>query len=231
MTATGPFQVAPALASDDLARLRTSIATNGIMVPIKIDENGVIIDGHHRQMIANQLGIDCPQEVLAGLTDPEKIEMARTLNRDRRHLDREQKREMIAASLRRDPQLADRQHAANIGASPTTVGSVRRELQDEGAVSKLDTRIDSTGRTQPASKPAQQRRTPLPDAAEKAGWEFRRTVERIERLAADDRFPANQERVAAMLQGHIQYALDVLPGLRDRLLGLEPAAIDEEPTR
>ena len=45
----------------------------------------------------------------------------------RRHLSREQKRELIAESLRSDPILRDRDHARRCGASPTTVGRVRAE--------------------------------------------------------------------------------------------------------
>jgi hypothetical protein len=48
----------------------------------------------------------------------------------------------------------------------------------------------------------------LPDAAHDAGWKLRKAVERIERITADDRFSANREKVAAELNGHLQYAAD-----------------------
>lgn len=220
MTATGPYQVAPPLAADDLDRLRQSIIDHGgIMVPIRVDEAGVIIDGHHRAMIAQDLGIDCPREIVSGLSDDQKVEMARTLNRDRRHLDREQKRKMIAASLVAEPELSDRQHAAKIGVSPTTVGTVRSGLEASGDVSKLDTRTDTAGRKQAAAKvPAEDRRSPLPDTAFRAGYKFRKAVESIGRLPADDRFGGHREEMAALLLGDIDYALDVLTDLRRLLL-------------
>lgn len=62
-------------------------------------------------------------------------------------------------------------------------------------------------------EPTKPRRSPLPDAAQRAGWDFRRAVERLERLTADDRFPANREQVAAALRGHLTYATEVLHDL------------------
>ena len=48
---------------------------------------------------------------------------------NRRHLSREQKRELIAESLRADPILRDREHARRCGVNHETVGRVRA---DEG---------------------------------------------------------------------------------------------------
>jgi hypothetical protein len=61
------------------------------------------------------------------------------------------------------------------------------------------------------------RRPPLTDAAQRAAWEFRKSIERIERIAADDRFPANKEQVAAALRGHLIYATEVCQDLLGRL--------------
>ena len=46
---------------------------------------------------------------------------------NRRHLSREQKRELIAESLRADPILRDREHARRCGVNHETVGRVRAE--------------------------------------------------------------------------------------------------------
>ena len=46
---------------------------------------------------------------------------------NRRHLSREQKRALVAESLRADPILRDRDHARRCGASHVTVGRVRAE--------------------------------------------------------------------------------------------------------
>lgn len=44
-----------------------------------------------------------------------------------------------AESLKSDPQLSNREHARRTGASTTTVGAVRGEMEKTGDVSKLDT--------------------------------------------------------------------------------------------
>ena len=75
-------------------------------------------------------------------------------NIHRRHLTGEQRRELIAKLLKTTPEKSDRQIAETVKASPTTVGSVRAEMEAKGDVSKLDTRRDSKGRRQPSSKPS-----------------------------------------------------------------------------
>jgi ribosomal protein S14 len=74
-------------------------------------------------------------------------------NLHRRHLTAEQKRELIAKLIKATPEKSDRQIAETVKASPTTVGTVRAEMETKGDVSKLDTRRDSKGRKQPAKKP------------------------------------------------------------------------------
>jgi len=73
-------------------------------------------------------------------------------NLHRRHLTAEQRRELIAKLIKATPEKSDRQIAETVKASPTTVGTVRAEMEATGDVSKLDTRTDSKGRKQPARK-------------------------------------------------------------------------------
>lgn len=148
-----PYQLLPPLTTQEEADLTASIHEHGVMVPVLVDEDGDVIDGHHRQKIADHLGIDYPVEVRAGLTHEQKLDLALRLNIARRHLTREQKRELIAASLKADPELSDRQHAERTGADHKTVGSQRVELEGRGEIPHAETRTDSTGRTQPATKP------------------------------------------------------------------------------
>ena len=131
-----PFQLLPELSAEEYTALRESIAADGILVPIQVDEDGVILDGHHRHAIAAELGINCPTVVVSNLdTDTDKRTVALALNLSRRHLNREQTRQVIAASITADPHLSDREHARRCGCSPTTVGTVRKALE----VSELDT--------------------------------------------------------------------------------------------
>jgi hypothetical protein len=76
----------------------------------------------------------------------------------RRHLTTKQKRDLIAKLIKAEPENSDRQIAGTVKASPTTVGTVRAEMEAAGDVSKLDTRRDTKGRKQPARKPPAKKR-------------------------------------------------------------------------
>ena len=121
------YQVMPALSDDEFQALKADIAERGVLVPVMRDQHGHIIDGHHRQQIADELGIDCPVEVRHIADDDEARSAALALNLARRHLTREQKRELIASELARNPEQSDRAVARRLQCSPSTVGSVRRD--------------------------------------------------------------------------------------------------------
>jgi hypothetical protein len=85
-------------------------------------------------------------------TDPYTFVISANIRR--RHLTVEQKLGLVADVLKAQPQKTDRQIAKQTKVSPTTVGRVRRSLEREGDVSTVDTRIDTLGRKQPATKPS-----------------------------------------------------------------------------
>lgn len=147
------FQALPPLAPDEYRALEESIETHGIQVPVVVDESGVVIDGHHRQKIAHHLGLECPTIIKSGYTDAEKRTLALSLNIDRRQLNREQKRALIAESIKADPQLSDREHGRRTGASDKTAGAIRKELESGAEIPHLEMRDNPQGRPQPASKP------------------------------------------------------------------------------
>lgn len=151
------YQVMPPLSPEEYQELHDDIAANGVLVPILEDENGVIIDGHHRSKIANELGIPCPVESISGKSEAEKRGLAFAMNLKRRHLNREQRLALIAESLNADPQLPDYQHAQRTGASPHTVKSVRVSHPDLQNAND-GKRINSRGQERPASyeRPASQ---------------------------------------------------------------------------
>src|SRR5882724_9965556 len=133
-----PFQVMPALSFDEYASLKADIAARGVLVPVEYDESGNILDGHHRVQICEELGISqWPRLIRHGLTDLEKLQHARRLNLDRRHLDREQRRQLIAADLLERPSASDRAVGAALGVDHKTVGSVRDELEATGEIPQL----------------------------------------------------------------------------------------------
>jgi len=86
------YQFLPELTPEEYEALKDDIRTNGVQIPVEIDENGNILDGYHRVKICNELGIDYPKNIRSGLSEKEKIEFAIRINLNRRHLTVEQRR-------------------------------------------------------------------------------------------------------------------------------------------
>jgi hypothetical protein len=124
---TSRYQLLPPLSPDEYAALKADIAEHGVMVAVEVDEDGNLLDGHHRAAIAAELGIDYPTVVRAGLTEEQKLEHALRLNLQRRHLSLDQRRELVRAELDRDPNRSDRAIARLTGVDHKTVGKMRRD--------------------------------------------------------------------------------------------------------
>ena len=154
MSSAVRYQVMPPLSSEEYQELHESIKAEGVLEPIHVDEEGVVIDGHHRSKIANELGIPCPVITHDDLDDAGKRSLAFTLNLKRRHLNREQRRALIAESLKSDPQLSNREHARRTGADKNTVSSVRSDMVAGGEIHHLDKRQAPDGKSYPSSRPA-----------------------------------------------------------------------------
>ena len=91
------YQVMPPLAEEEYEALKADIAQRGVQVPVEYDEDGNILDGYHRVRACQELGItNWPKVVRRGLTEEQKIEHALALNLHRRHLTRDQRRELVA---------------------------------------------------------------------------------------------------------------------------------------
>lgn len=121
-----PYQLLPPLSGEEYAALRADIETHGVRVPVDVDEHGHVLDGHHRQQIAAELGINCPVRVVAGLTEEEKRHHAVAVNAHRRQLTRAQRRDLVVAELERDPARSDRAIGRIVGVDHKTVGAIRR---------------------------------------------------------------------------------------------------------
>ncbi|MFE5871606.1 ParB N-terminal domain-containing protein [Streptomyces roseifaciens] len=178
MTSPTPYQLLPPLADEEYAALRADIAEHGVRVPIDVDENGAVLDGHHRAWITAALGIDCPRRIVAGLSEEQKRTHALAVNLYRRSLSREEKRALIQWSLVSDPHLSDRQHAERTGTDHKTVGVQRTELEGRGEIPHVSERTDTRGRQQPASRPAAR----VDEAGLLAGEDWVEPDEEFERL-------------------------------------------------
>lgn len=124
------YQLLPELTTEEFAALRDDIAERGVMVPVEVDDEGRVLDGHHRARACEELGIDYPVVVRSGLTETEKRQHARRANLLRRHLSRQQRRQVIADVIADEPELSNRAVARLVGCSHNTVQQVR----DDGRV-------------------------------------------------------------------------------------------------
>lgn len=153
------YQVMPSLSPEDYEQLKADIAERGVLVPVELDEAGNVLDGHHRIKAAQELGLEkWPQIVRIGMSEDEKRTHARKLNMARRHLSREQKRELIATAARENPTKTDREIADDLGVSHVTVADVRHSSNELcNGQNDQCTRITRDGRVFPAKRePAHQ---------------------------------------------------------------------------
>lgn len=138
-------------------QLKQSIAITGkILVPIVTDENGDILDGHHRELAYQQLTDDgfkierpVPQ-IVTGLTEEEKRHHALRTNMVRRRITRRQRRKIIEEELRRSPDLANQWIAEVCGTTGKTVAEVRKELEARSEIPIVTTFRRRDGKTCPA---------------------------------------------------------------------------------
>ena len=145
-----PYQLFPALDRATEDALRESINRWGVIVPVVIDQNGQVIDGHHRQRIANALGVDYGvQQIEVGSEDDARA-IAATLNTDRRHMDIDQRRAIVAHLREQGHSL--RAIAGAVGASLGTVQT------DVAAVYPYtpETVRGADGKTYPSTRPARE---------------------------------------------------------------------------
>lgn len=151
----------PPLTSEEYSALRNSISLSGQWYPILRGPDGSIIDGKHRLRACRELGREPWFRDVDG-TAEELESLALVVNLARRQLTPGARRGIVKAELLRDHERSDRAIATAVGVSPTTVGSVRQELEQAGEVSKLDTRRDRHGVTRPAAQPEREPRSTPP---------------------------------------------------------------------
>jgi ParB-like nuclease domain len=108
--------------------------------------------------------------------DPYSI--ALSLNLHRRHLDSQQKRDLIAKLLKANPEASDRKIAKTVGVSHPTVGAIRDELESTGKIYQLEKTVGADGkaRKNPAKKPERKptELEALRERAAKLGYKLRK---------------------------------------------------------
>jgi ParB-like chromosome segregation protein Spo0J len=133
------YRAFPDLAPWEYESLKASIRRFGVILPVVRDEFGNTIDGHQRERACRELGIEnYPVLTLDRLTEDEKRDHAFVLNQARRRLNRRQMRALIAAELKRTPDLSNNWLAQVLGTTDKTVESVRQRLIATSEIPKLD---------------------------------------------------------------------------------------------
>ena len=151
MSTETPYQLFPALDRATEDALRESINRWGVIVPIVIDQNGQVIDGHHRKRIAGELGIYCDEQQIEVGSEDDARAIAATLNTDRRHMDIDQRRAIVAHLREQGHSL--RAIAGAVGVDPKTV---RNDLST-GELSPVPDRITGRdGKSRPSTRPARE---------------------------------------------------------------------------
>ena len=150
------YQVMPDLTPIEFEALKADVAQHGVLVPVEMDEQGNILDGHHRVRAWQELraeGVtlpDYPRMVRTGMTEEAKRNHARRLNVMRRQLSREQ-RDKCAAEMKMDgasyPVIAS-SLGISVGAAYNAVQKVFRNesLESPAHVTGAD------GKTYPAER-------------------------------------------------------------------------------
>jgi hypothetical protein len=155
----------PPLPDAEMQSMADDIGEHGLLNPITLDHDGAsVVDGLTRQRACRLAGFELKASHVMRLgPDVDPYEVVLSANIRRRHLNAEQRRDLVDAVLKAKPQKSDRQVAKATGTSPTTVGKRRGKLVESGDVSNLDTSIDTKGRQQPRSRPRK------PTAAKRRG--------------------------------------------------------------
>ena len=151
---TAQLQLFPALPPAIEAALRASIERFGVLVPVVQDQQGRILDGHHRSRIAATLGVKYRVDVVRVRDEEEARDIQQTLNADRRQLSEEQRRE-IALALRQEGH-SERAIAGALGVSDSTVHRDLEHVRSTASCEAVEPEriVGRDGKSRPARRPA-----------------------------------------------------------------------------
>jgi hypothetical protein len=117
----------PPMTDEEFKALVEDIKKNGVLEPIVLHE-GKILDGRHRYKACKQLGIKIKWiSTYGGQNGGDPLAYILSKNLHRRHLTKEQQREVIVGALKAHPEKSDRQQAKALKVSDKTVAKVRKE--------------------------------------------------------------------------------------------------------
>ena len=115
----------PLMEGAEFNELVADIKASGLHEPIILLDD-LILDGRNRYRACVAAGVEPSYRPFTG-EDPGAFVISANIRR--RHLNTEQKRAVIAKLLEAHPEKSDRQIAETAKASPTTVGTVRAQME------------------------------------------------------------------------------------------------------
>lgn len=147
------YQAMADLGDDEYAKLAQDIRDRGVLNPILVDENDTILDGHHREAIAEYYGLDgsrAPAYVrLADLdSDDEKLARAIKQNNIGRDTTDDVKRASVEGYIKStwprddDGKILDKYEtedevAEKLGVSQKTVNDAKESLRNSSTLTKI----------------------------------------------------------------------------------------------
>lgn len=138
------YELLPPLTTDEMKALKADIKANGVHDAIIVDEDGEILDGHHRHRIDKK----CPRRVLKGMSDAEKQAFVFCANFSRRNLspsqqkDARKKMKAIAKALKAESKANTQPVIARkLGVSQQTVSAWIMPNTSTGNTHKHDSRV------------------------------------------------------------------------------------------
>jgi len=129
-------KLVPELPKEEYAQLKSSISNNGLYLPIIINENGIVLDGHHRHKICTELKIEAKYKIKKFENKTDEIIFVGECNLQRRQLTPLQRINLVS---KLEPfykeKAKERMSEAGRGGNITTPSKVRDELGSKANVS------------------------------------------------------------------------------------------------
>jgi len=192
------YQVLPPLSDEDFAALKADIDARGVLVPVEYDEDGNVLDGHHRLRACEELGLTAwPRLIRKGLSEPEKMHHARQLNLARRHMTKDQ-RQALWADLRAEG-MSYRQIAEVDGT--VSKNTVQRDLSGVPNGTPDDKITGKDGKSYPARQPM---RTAFVDPTPSGDREALASAKAIRARTADDSRTERLNNLAEIALGNAE---------------------------
>jgi len=121
-------KILPPLSDEEYEALKNSIQKEGLLIPIVVNEQNTIVDGHHRYKICKQLGISVRVVTKKFSNKLEERKFVILSNLHRRHLSAFQKAEMGMLLYKIEKEKAKVRRAHHVGADGKASKLVAKEI-------------------------------------------------------------------------------------------------------